>query len=620
MLPMTCRFLLTALVVASLTDLVADGGHPLITVRLNASRRPDDYRKIVEINRRHPGSADEYWFGRGGVGPRIGILRDIWTNLVPMKALCEAAGIACGFQQGTTLGHGSIYSAAGSGQVADANHPFTDAAWQVNRDGKRLEMFCPRSPEVLRYEEEYAATLGATLKPCSLWLDDDLRMGYWKPQGCFCTNCLAAFSARSGHAFTRAELVGRLFGPAKRDPVRRAWLDFAAESLAVYGAAARRGVDRTNPGCLLAYQSVDAMTLETGRNYVPLLRALSADGRHPTAIRIGSGCYTEDIVQLTDKMLGVAFEAERVSRSGLRLAAISYEQETYCREALHKTPEAIAVESALALANGCDALTEYYWDERRAEPLWYYEEFAATMAAWRPCFARLAALARRTSLGGVARFIGSDFDLTGRKTLRSATDRDLMGVGVPVTVAASGTRVRYVNGDSLAEWGEGDAERLFADGAVAIVPPSCLKRLRELGGASVTAAEKAGRLKAFDVAACAASRFPTHAERARMLDVFDSLAGERLPVRVERAHPIYVYPRVDRATGRVVAVTFYNGAAGAFLPTVVRIRRPAGRMVTWVRPETPDVTLDARPGEGDEIVVTLPKIPARQVATVFLEE
>ncbi len=610
--------MLTIVLAVSLMMADAAPAHPLITVRMNASRRQDDYRQIVEINRRHPGSVDEFWFGRAGAGPRIDILRDIWKKQLPMKELCEKAGIRCGFQQGTTLGHGSIYSSAGAGQIANGNHPFTDDAWQVTKDGRRVEMFCPRSQEVLRYEEEYAAALGETLKPVSLWLDDDLRMGYCKDDGCYCKRCLAAFGAEFGQKVTREELVRRLAGGEKKDPIRRAWRKFLSDSLAIYGAAARRGTDRTNPSCLVAYQSVEPMTLESGRDYEPLLKALSGDGKHPTSIRIGSLCYGENLDEIVYKMLGVAFETERLSRSGLRLSALSYEQEIYQREALHKTPEAIAVESALALANGCDAVTEYYWDEKRHEPLFYYEEFAATMAAWRPYFKRLAEISRTTSLGGIARFIGSDYDLCVKSSVRSGNDQDLAGIGVPLTVSSSGTRFHYVNEDTLTEWGPGDAERLFADGGVAIVTPGAVKGLRAVGGEIVKAAEASGRLKVFDIASRAAQRYPTHAERAAMLDVFDSLAGDRLPVRVDRAHRLYVYPRIDRKTRRTVAVTFYNGAAGSLLPTEVRIRRPAGAKVVWLRPESSESTLTARKGDGDELVVRTPSIPARQVATLLV--
>jgi len=591
--------------------------HPLITVRINASRNPEAFRRIVEINKRHPGSADEYWFGRPGAGARLDVLRREFAAQVPLKALCEQAGIAPGFQQGVTLGHSSIYDPAGGGQAKAELHPFTDAAWQVDRNGKRMLMFCPRSPEVLAYEEEYAALLGEVLKPVSLWLDDDLRLGFWKPDGCFCTNCLAQFNARFGHDLTRAELVARLYGKAEKDVVRRAWRLFIAESLAIYGAAARRGADRTNPDCLVAYQSCDALSLQMGRDFNDLLRALSGKGAHPTSIRIGSGCYDEDCKSLVHKMRSVAFEVERVRRAGLRLSAVSYEQETYPRQILHKTPEAIAVESALALANGCDALTEYYWDEGRPEPIWYYEEFAAQMAAWRPYFARLAEIARRTSLGGVARFIGSDHDLLARDTLRSPTDADWQYLGVPLTVTHAAPKVWYVDAMSLAEWGAGDAERLLAGGAVALVEASCAAKLRQLGGEAIAAAFAAGRLKTFDFSTCCPARYPTHAQRAALLDALDALAGEKVPVRVERTLPFFVYPRVD-ATGRLVAVTCYNAAAGKALPTVMRLRRPVGRRVTWVRPEAEDVALKAEDSGADEITVTIPSIPARQVATVIL--
>lgn len=584
---------------------------PFMTVRMTRgpAQMPEKMEEAIRINARYPGSCDEYWFAHGA-GPKLERCAEEFAAFARFRKPCADAGIAVGFQQGVTLGHGSIYDPAGGmDKVRAWLHPFTDAAWQVGKDGRMLRMFCPRSPEVLAYEERYVETLCRTLNPVSLWLDDDLRMGFSKPDGCFCDRCLAAFRAESGFDLTRAELVKRLDGGAAKDDVRRAWRAFAARSLAIYGAAARRGADRVNPKLRLAYQSVRPQVLHNGVDNFPLLAALSGEGRQETAIRVGDGCYYEDLEEFVAKSLRIAYEAERCRASKVRVGSISYEQECYTREVLHKTPEAMMIESAFALAAGCDALTEYYWDARRDEPLAYYREFAETTAAWRPYLERVARATKTTRLGGTARFIGCDFDRLVKNSVTDDLDQTLACLGVPVTVQGAGFDAFYVTAQTLEELGDGDLARLLA--AHVVVDAAVAERLRKLGGAPAAEAFRAKRWVAFPFAGLAkrGATVPTTAERTALLDAFDQVGA--LPVRVERTHRFRVYPRIDRAGG-VAAVTVCNLSIGRSGPARLQIRRPAGKTAVWARPGEPDRALELKDG-----AVVLPALPGCQVGTVF---
>ena len=101
---------------------------------------------------------------------------------------------------------------------------FPEDAWQVGRDGKRMHFFCPRSPAVLDFQRDFTKTILKVAKPDSYWLDDDLRMGVSKPDGCFCPRCIAAFNAKTGGSWTREALVAKLYSGAAREPVRAAWM------------------------------------------------------------------------------------------------------------------------------------------------------------------------------------------------------------------------------------------------------------------------------------------------------------------------------------------------------------------------------------------------------------
>ena len=594
---------------------------PFCMVRINetARFRPDDMKEVLRINAARPGSADGYWFAL-----------PMWNNLPetrkameaykPLHRRCDELGITFDVQV-VTLGHGAVR--AEKATAPHGLHPFPDDAWQVDPDGRRLNMLCPRAPATQAYVKSYFAMLGETLKPNTVWLDDDLRLGFGHEDGCFCDSCLKAFNKCYGHAFTRAELAERLFKGAEREIVRREWLRFISDSLAAYGAAARAGVDRTHPSCKLGYQSVSSASLRaTGQDANALLSALAGGGRVPTAIRIGSGCYGENLSEIVAKMLDIAREVERCRASGVPFAQICNEQENYQREILHKSAEATMVESALALAVGCDSLAEYRWGSR-GEPMTDYAEFAAKTAAWRPYLKRVAAFSRGTALGGVARFVGSDYDLTRRFSVIDDNDAHISGLGVPLTVRESGTRCFYVDELTMEEWGADDARKLLADGGSAVVSTNAWDALLAKGGEPLRKAARDGRIVKLDFSVLRPRNWallPNTAERKTLLDALDRATGGAFPVRIERSHRFYVYPRVRRADGKVAAVTFYNGSTGASPATEVSVRRPAGAYPVMALPEQSDLPLYVTQMTKGEIRFVIPSLGGRQVGTVIFGE
>ena len=495
---------------------------PFIVIRhtsgINGS--PEVFDRLMECHGRHRGACDEFWFGTGSRRTPEAVVAEA-ESFARYRPQCEAAGILLSFQQGLTLGHGESHD----GKPAPWEQAFPDDAWQIGRDGKPIRFLCPRSPDVVAYEREYAKAVIGTANPASYWLDDDLRLGVCKPNGCFCPRCIAAFNAKTGGDWTRETLTARLFSKSAREPVRAAWVDFNAESLAVYAAAVRRAADELGSACRLAYQSVWADTIYTASSYRPLLEALSGPGRKPVGIRPGAGFYTEAEPRgMVRKCLSVAREAERCRGLGGLVASVCYEQETYPRHVLHKSPGAIMTECSLALASGCDSLSLYWYANSAPEPVEEYDRFVRTLSAARPYFERLAASTRRTRLGGVARFVGSAAAETAGFDLRDETDFDLACAGVPVTVAESGVKVWYLTGKSRAEMSDADGATL-ASGAVVDVS--------DMG------------------------RYPLASRRRRLLDDLDAATGGAFPVRVDACRPLRILPRV-RPDGSVDSVTLLN--------------------------------------------------------------
>lgn len=559
---------------------------PLTTLRL-ACKTDEELRRIIDITVRHRGSFDEYWLsymhpwyddekvlhllGRGG----------------ERAELVRAAGIRAGDQQGLTIGHGSAliggFSKGGSGCL-----DIPEDSYSVGRDGTRQFGFCPRSPFVLAREEWYVEQVCRLERPVSLWLDDDLRNGVWKPDACFCDRCLKAFNSETGRSVTRQELVGRLFGGQDVDDIRSAWFDFNERSLALFAAAARRGANKANPSLQLCLQSANAAFFYSGAGRRAVLWELSDHGRCQTGIRCGSGYYTEfapprDLIR---RLQHVGREAARCRAYGDWMGSVTYENETYTHQVLNKTWEASLKENALSLAVGCDAVTMYWYDSARPEPMELFEELAGHLAAWRPYFERLSAVSRRTSLGGVARKIPGNFrdvlpetlrkdvdpaekSLSTRYTFEHPMDLQVALYGIPVTVAEAGPQAFYTEAD---RWiGEGHENN------------------------------------------------PTTAELEKMRDLFDARSHGSVPVRIGKAQQLVVWPRVDDG-GRLVAVTFFNCSMGRATKVPVRLRNPSGTRLTWMSGESAPCELASRPGSlSGERLVTLPDIPGFDLGTVFVD-
>ena len=551
--------------------LVLASSWPLVTMRQMTvtTFARDDMKALVAINARHPGSCDEYWLAENHPLNPTGAVRRA-TVLGELAQTLGAAGIVAGFQQGVTLGHG--FSAA-----PDGGFVFSDEAYQVDVDGNRTAFLCPTSPEVLAQEERFAETYVRLGRLESFWLDDDLRLGLYKNRaaGCWCPRCLARLNAKAGADYTREAFVKRLDSSAAHDPIRAVWSAFKAESLAGYAAAARRGAKRANPNVRLGYQAVSSASIACGTDYRPILEALSDGFRDAVGIRPGDGFYDDrnSAWELPKKLLDVAREAERCRAYPGWRGSVVYEQENYPHFAMQKSAESVVKEGALALAAGCDAISQYWHSSAHPEPLEHYEDVARLTAAWRPYLKRLADLAPRTHLGGVARRIERDLLTSRANTVaaqlanalprRDEADVRLALMGVPVTVEESGATGFY------------------------------------------------------DPAAVPKGRYSA-AQRTALADALDALPGGPVCVRIDKVHPLLVYPRVD-ARGRTVAVTFLNVSTGLALRVPVRLRRPAGKVLAWARPCADDVRLVAEGGDGDELRLVLPDLPAWSMATVFCE-
>ena len=201
--------------------------------------------RVFAAQERHPGLFEEIWFA-GLDDPFVSSEtagRKVAEENLEARARCRELGIAFSYQEGVTLNHGpdGVRRAA-----------FPDDAWAVDWKGERkYGLFCANSTAARDFSREKAKAIMAALQPDSYWPDDDLRITKvdWEaPAICFCTNCLARFSAKTSRAWTRETLVAALTGPEASADVRQAWCAFNAESLGGFACVYREAVEAASAG------------------------------------------------------------------------------------------------------------------------------------------------------------------------------------------------------------------------------------------------------------------------------------------------------------------------------------------------------------------------------------
>ena len=559
----------------------AERSWPFITIRQTGGllNHPEVLEKLVAINGRHPGSCDEIWLNFPSWKSRAYNEREL-PKLARLADILRAHGIKVGYQQGVAIGHrGGKFT-----DPAKDGWPFPEDAWEIGLDGERIPFLCPRSPAAWEWQEYYTKAVIDAAGVESFWLDDDMRMAEWRPDGCFCERCLKAFNAEFGHSVGRKELVSRLKEGDGPDTIRRDWFRFCERSLAIYSAAVRRGADASRPDCRLGIQTCLSLELCAGSGYGEILKSFSGTNGWTVGIRPGSGCYTDWTPRYwCGKWYAVAFECERLRRSGIPVESFAYEMETYPRLVLRKSAEAILKECVGALASGCDALTLYFYDHNTPEPLEYYDEFAQYVSEWRPYMEKLAEISRRTKLGGVAIYRGENAEAMKEHNLGHKLVCELVWIGVPLTVAEAAPDAYIIGRGTEAE---------------------------------MTAADRANEKYRRAVKDRNLGLEPCTQHRKELLNALDAAAPDRMCVRIDKTCRVAAFPRIA-SDGRTLAVTFINGSVGREAGVRVRIRRPAAGKLVWLHPTDRPTEIQSVPGKGDEILVTLPAMPGWDVGTLL---
>lgn len=643
---------------------------PFFTLRTDCLElAPCLAEEICKIIKKYPGSCDEIWLADGSFDDAENLRIKLERKAKILPYLKEN-GIQLAFQQCITLNHSPNDAFRNPEQGI---HKFSDDDWQVDKDGNRLYgMLCPRSQEGREHLYAYIRQILETLRPTSYWLDDDLRLGVHKPFGCFCERCLHDFNEANHTAFSREELVEHLFGNAAIDPIREKWCAFNEESLAGFAVQLRHAADDVLPECMLGYQAVWSTQFYTGRTNIPLLSALSGEKHCPVGIRPGAYYYSE--INLAHTMIyksySIAREAELCKQAGF-IPRISYEQETCPRIILHKSPEAIMIESALALGSGCNSLTECISTGNFTESLKYFEHYCQTASAYRPYLEFLALRNEHTHLGAVARYRGENCYMHKDFDLIEESEIILARCGIPMTAAEAHPSAWLVTAQSIQHFTENDLDRLLelpvvmeCDAFEWLVkeksewsnrhlvnaarilqyyqesiklagyytwnssdePPTIIHYERDAnipdewlktGGCFFQTGPK-GRWAIVSMITPLNGNMMWLQQRNQMIDSLDWVTNNHFPVRIDTCHAMRVLPRITD-NGSVDSVTMLNISIGETPEIEICVRHPHGTNASWHRPRQQAVPIVPKKTSAMETCYVLPILPGWQIGTLVFE-
>ncbi|MBQ9976248.1 MAG: hypothetical protein IJP16_07025 [Clostridia bacterium] len=369
----------------------------LYTHRLEANLMNDpkwvsEFLKYIDEN---PNCCQEVWLCSSYGFPPIERHRDLALGMKPHIEQFKKRGIKVALQISNTMGgHNSAIYRNCTGLIRDDWH----APFCIDINGNEVfGRFCPRSEEFKEYiDREFEAYL-TTLEVSGVWIDDDFKMGNHNLV-CWCDSCIEEFSRRVNRSFTREELI-RLVNDDL--DVRDAWIEFTGDRM--YETAKFYGdtVHKYNPDAYIALEH-GANGYMQGLGHKSIFKGFMDGTGIPPKSRPGAGAYEDyDPNTFIEKYRMNSHQTRYLPDF---VEDIRPEVENIPDVCYGKTMGGIAFETAFYFAAGATSIN-YATMMRRFEPLSWLSLQLKDMTQNYDWLTRLANINRETNPDGVEIYI-----------------------------------------------------------------------------------------------------------------------------------------------------------------------------------------------------------------------
>ena len=402
------------------------------------------FKQLVE----NKACCDEVWFSTGVGIPLLEKHRKRSALMAAHAAELRKHGIVPSLQIQSTLGHSDDITASAGAE---------GKTWSsyVGVHGEQCKYInCPRQPGFLEYFRELSETY-AQWHPGSVWIDDDLRLHNHAPAsdpcGCYCKDCLAAFSCEEGREYSREELVEA----CEQDPeIFKRWQAFGERSLAQVVEVIVGAFHKISPETRFGLQH--GCSLER----LDVLDKLKKAAGNKIGYRPGAGAYGDHHpYRMIDKMLHVSMQIS--TQGGYDFfSQIAPEIESCPRSFTCKTSQGHRIETLLYLAAGSDSISYFIMDPALETPEWYGSELLKPLAEEAPCYRDFIRHNAGTLPAGIAAACRSGVCGV------SVVDIGLPLIGVPYASTSPANCGMLISENAAASFPENDLEEFFKSGCI----------------------------------------------------------------------------------------------------------------------------------------------------------
>ena len=572
---------------------------------------------LVDALKKYSGTFNEVWLCQEFETLSMETHRQSAAKMATANQMLRDIGVTTSIQ-GICIGHGDDFEAG-----SDDLRP-TKWTTIVDAFGTRTQMsHCPRQTEFLKYMSDMYATYAEVCQPRVSWIDDDLRVTHHSPARmlCFCDTCIGEFNKQYGGEWTRESLVAAMDANEDGGALRKQWIEFSQQSLALVAEAVAEGVHRVSPDSKVGVQQVNFhRELLEGRDWNKSYAAIERVTGKDATSRPGNGFYDDDNpFGMLNKAYDMARQIRRLSPSVKEIVA---EVEGYRHYATGKSPHGLCVESMLYLSMGVTQLS-YAIICSASEPMeWYADNYFAQLQRWRPMYEEYAAFNRGTEPGGANPYVSPDhvtinapgwgWITTGAGDVATS----ISTLGLPLCPDGNYPSAMLIDGPSAAGIPDDEALRLLARGnvvvdhaawgvAVASGWDKSLKRVDvpevTLEGAVCYEGTDGGRT----VVVPGYSTNISNAERLAFIAAVDWASKGTLPVIMESMAQAVTVPRIS-ADGSLRSVAVLNTTISEQPATTLRLRgcKDGCRLVWHSVGERGKKLRYER--DGDDVIVTIP--------------
>lgn len=322
----------------------------------------DKFLQVMDLLEKHRGISREIAFLTASTHAPLPI-DELTRRTDVIKERMRAAralGYSCGINLLATIGH----------HPEDLKNSFTGDYTRMTNSRKECcaGSFCWNDERYIADYVEPVYRILARAKPDFIWIDDDVRAGHVPiGAGCFCDRCVKKFLAGNQLSMTREELLLRLDEGDLE--LRRKWLRFESESIASLFEKISLAVHEVSDDIILGFMTGERYF--EGYDFGLWAQALSRGGKYPVMWRPGGGAWQDDY--LIDVIQKSAEIGRQVACLPACATAVQAEIEAFPYQIVRKSPRTVAMEAALYLSKGCNAVVYNLFPSETGEPAEHLE-------------------------------------------------------------------------------------------------------------------------------------------------------------------------------------------------------------------------------------------------------